>query len=369
MHVLGLDVGNGKVKCCRINYSGDLETSQIEWQSLALKVSADRAADFRLSLPLQITEFCFQQGIKPSDFQRVVVCCSHSLSYDPFSDSIFALAEILQRYFKAVPVELVRADGQRVLCAEIAKISPSESYAFAFTNFYGSARLGQKLIRNGISLDLGTTTLDVIPILDGQIDPEGLRQPQAYLRYRYAHQRIHWLGLCATPLDMLSRRVPVGEAWHQIVPRHYFTDVLLALHPAAQQDLLLRHAYARRFPDRDKAERYLAEFAGLDRALMSSAELQGLQAFLWERYLELLAEAIQAVIDSCFPERPEDFAVASFALGHEMVLQPALQKLGLDPTCIVSLELQRERHLWSASSAFSMALLALEAELGEELPL
>ena len=369
MKVLGMDVGNGKVKFCHIDYAENLVKSDIHWQSCALDVTQNRDRDFRVSLPLQIAEYCFQQGLNPNEFAQIVVCCSHSLSYDPFSDSIYTLAEILAQNFKQSEVYLIRADGQLTPVQDMAEISSTESYGYCFTNFFGSARLGQKLIQNGISLDLGTTTLDVIPIIQGDIDPGGLAEPENYLRFRYANQRIHWVGLCAMPLDMLAQEVPIGNERHQVVPRHYFTDILLALAPDAQQDVLLKHAYARRFPDKHKARRYLAEFVGLDAQTLTQDELQEVHHFLFERYINRVAEAIQAVIEQTFPVLPPDFTVAAFALGSEMILQPALRKIGLARAQIKTLQLHADKALWSASSAFSMALLALEKELQTNIPI
>lgn len=371
MKVLGIDVGNAKVKLCWVNYQGNWEESPLHWDSLPIAHTANRRQDFQLSLPMKILDFFEQHTLVLSEVEQVVVCCSHSLSYQPFSASVLHLAEVLERLF-GDKVWLVRADGQLTQARACAQLASEELYAYTFSNFYGSALLGSRLIDNGLALDLGTTTLDVIPIVKGQIDPAGLSDPANYLRFRYQHKRINWLGLTAVPLAMLADQVPLGEHTYQIVPRHYRTDLLLALHPELQQGdqtgLLSQHAYGQDFPTAEKARQELAQFVGLDDYLLSSDEIAAIRDYLWEQLLTRQAAAIREVAESCFGSI-SGLPLATFALGESLVLRPALLRAGADPAQIRRLELKREQHLWSASSAFAMALLALEAQLGQQIAL
>lgn len=368
--VLGLDIGNAKVKLCWIADPQDLKQATIRWDSLPLPNTQNRAQDFKQALPLQILRFLDQHDLGLHEIDATVVCCSHSLSFAAFSDSIYHLASVLGAFFKDRPVFLLRADGLLTPLQAIASLSPAETIGYTFTNFYGSAFLGSRLIRNGLSLDLGTTTLDVIPILEGQIDPQGLsrslnpeKQVQDYLRYRYQAGRIHWLGLTATALTALAHRVPLGQSVFEIVPRHYKTDLLLALmhqrFSEKERHLLERHAYGRHFPDPLKAQQQLAQFIGLDATLISANELQELLTFLWEAWINRLSQAIQSVAQQAF-QTTETIEIASFALGEQVLLMPALQRAGFKPAQVKTLNLQRDQALWSASSVFAMAVLAAE---------
>lgn len=366
LRVLGVDVGNGKVKACLLGWRDSLAHSELAWDSLPLPVTGDRHKDFERALPLQLLHFLDAQGLAVDQLDGVVVCCSHSLSYQPFSASITHLGQILQDFFVGQRVWLVRADGVLTPVSALAALSSRESYAYTFTNFYGSALLGARLLHNGLSLDLGTTTLDVIPIQAGQIDPVGLAEPADYLRFRYAHSRIHWLGLTTVPLAMLADRVPLDGRFYQVVPRHYKADLLLALHPEVAPDLMARHAYGRHFPTPERARQQLAQFVGLDDVLLGADDIHTIWAFLFERLLQALEQGIGAVV----AEQPQPVAElewAIFALGEELVLRPVLQRLGVDAAQIRRLELGRHQAVWSASSVFAMALLAAEQLLGRRI--
>lgn len=374
---LGLDIGNAKVKLCWIADPQDLAAATLRWDSLPLPMSANRAQDFKQALPLQILRFLDQHDLGLQEMEATVVCCSHSLSFAQFADSIYHLASVLQGLFRDRPVFLLRADGQLTPLTAIAELSPAETIGYTFTNFYGSAFLGSRLIRNGLSLDLGTTTLDVIPIIEGQIDPQGLvanssgqNKAQDYLRFRYQQGRIHWLGLTATSLSALAQRVPVGPAIFEIVPRQYKTDLLLALRQTlfseSERQLLEQHAYGRQFPDPLRARQQLAQFIGLDASLVSEAELQEIAAYLWEVWIDRLSQAIQQVARQNF-KSIDTIEIASFALGEQLLLVPALQRAGFETDQIKTLHLRRDQALWSASSVFAMAVLA--AEHGLQAPL
>ncbi len=365
-HVLGLDVGNAKVKVLYLQVSQG-QALRVHWDSLPLPMSAHRPNDFKLYLPLQILQFLKRHGIETHTLDQVVTCCSHSFGYDPYSESVKHLADILQGIFKVVPVSLVRCDGELTPVEEISALSESALYGYVFTNFYGSAWLGKSLIQKGLSLDMGTTTLDVIPIVNGAVDPEGLKNPENYLRFRYHQQRIHWLGMTITPLEAIAREVTCGGESYQIVPRGYSTESLFATGHASQRELLTQHAYGKKFPLPEKARRDLCESIGLDNTLLTDDEVEEVRQSYYNALVKRVTEAIQQVAHRVFPETPvSELELAVFALGAEAVLRPALEKAGFNTTRIQTLQYGHDQQLWSASSVFSMALQALNT-IGEPL--
>ena len=80
-----------------------------------------------------------------------------------------------------------------------------------------------------------------------------------------------------------------------------------------------------------------------------------------------VAAELQATASKVFAKPLAELEIASFALGEALLLKPALTRAGFDPGRIRTLQLGREQALWSASSAFAMALLALEDRLGERI--
>lgn len=366
--VLGLDVGNAKVKALVLAVDNG-SVQQCVWDSLPLPVSQDRAIDFAIYLPLQLLQFLQAQGLTKQDLDQVVVCCSHSFAFDPYSDSILHLAQVLSDFFETVPVALVRADGELTPLAELPVNDTDSLYGYVFSNFYGSAWLASQKMHNGLSLDMGTTTLDVIPIHRGRIDPTGLAKPNDYLRFRYHQDRIHWLGMTVTPLEKLAQRISCAGQSYQVVPRGYRTENLFVSSENANTStsLLQQHAYGKRLPAQAQAQRYLAESIGLDRHLLSADDIEAIRQGFLEALITQVSHAIERVLEREFAASARsDLKIATFALGAEAVLKPALQQLGISPTQWVQLDYGQDSALWSATSVFAMALLALERQ-GEQL--
>lgn len=369
--VLGLDVGNAKVKALFLAVnSGNVQ--QCHWDSLPLPVSQDRATDFAVYLPLQLLQFLQAQGLEKEQLDQVVVCCSHSFAFDPYSASILHLAQVLSGFFETVPVALVRADGELTPLSELPVNTAESLYGYVFSNFYGSAWLASQKIDNGLSLDMGTTTLDIIPIHNGCIDPQGLANPNDYLRFRYHQDRIHWLGMTVTPLEKLAQRISCAGQSYQVVPRGYRTENLFVSSvntspPKTSTALLQQHAYGKRMPELARAQRYLAESIGLDRHLLSADDIEEIRQGFLEALITQVSQAIARVLEQEFANTSQStLKIATFALGAEAVLKPALQQLGISPTQWVQLDYGQDSALWSATSVFAMALLALERQ-GEHL--
>lgn len=369
--VLGLDLGNAKLKALYLEVCN--ETAQrCVWDSMPIPVTQDRSMDFQLYLPLQLLQFLSDHGIEKSEIQQVVVCCSHSFGFDPYSQSIRHLQQILSQFFGTIPVALVSANGELTPLETLSALSDKALYAYVFTNFYGSAWLGSQCIEQGLSLDMGTTTLDIIPIHKGEVDPTGLRGAGAaaeYLRFRYHQDRIHWLGMTVTPLEKLCQRVSFAGESYQVVPRNYRTDNLFALlnsdltaEGISSQQLLKRHAYGQTFPSSDAAHRALAESIGLDRYLLNKDEAEAVQRVFLDALVQHTAAAIERVLHAEFgkSEHWTTLKIATFALGAEAVVLPALTQLGFQKEQCVTLDYGKSEGLWSASSVFAMALLALE---------
>src|SRR5690606_5162922 len=114
----------------------------------------------------------------------------------------------------------------------------------------------------------------------------------------------------------------------------------------------------------EQALQQLPQLIGLDDVLLSEAEILALRDVLFDALIDKVAAEIEAVAKKCFDQPLASLDVAAFALGEALVLQPALERAGFDLGRVKHLELGREAALWSASSVFAMALLALEQGLG-----
>jgi uncharacterized hydantoinase/oxoprolinase family protein len=363
MRILGLDVGNSKVKLCYVESDGVLADRSVWWHTLALPFSNDRRSDFEVGLPSRIRIIGHLRGLDLGALDAVVACSSHAYSYPLLHESVSHLGAILTATFGTTPVYVVAVDGTLTPAPAIQELGPEALTAHVLTNFYGSALLGSRLIRDGISIDIGTTSTEVVPIVDGRIDPAGLATPSEYVRFRYQHHRLGWYGLTNTPLPMIAPEVVTPTGTYQVVTRGHRSDLLFVLHEDVDQRLLREHAFVSP-PDREQALAELSELVGLDRRLLEEPEILAVRDFLYERLVERVAGLLRAVVRETFHRPPAELDVAELALGGRVLARPALIRAGFDPRRIRMLSFGQSQGLWSASSAFGMALLGLEHTLG-----
>jgi uncharacterized hydantoinase/oxoprolinase family protein len=364
MRVLGLDVGNAKIKLCYLESGGVLTEDAVRWRSFLLPFSTDRRHDFEVGVPDRVELTARVFDFDPHALDAVVACSSHAYSFPFLHESVVHLASILTDCFDPTPVWVVAVDGTLTPANEIEGLDLEELSAHVLTNYYGSAWLGSRLIRNGIAVDIGTTSTDVIPIVEGRVDPVGLARPSEYVRFRYQNHRLAWYGVTWTPLVMVAPEIVTASATYQVVARGHRSDLVFALDDDLDPDLLSDHAYYPP-PNREQALAGLCELVGLDRRLLPESEILAIREFLHERLVERVAGLMTTVVRESFRQPSRELDVAVFALGERVLARPALLHAGFDPARIRSLSFGRTQGLWSASSAFAMALLGLEHTLGQ----
>ncbi|MEX1309104.1 MAG: hydantoinase/oxoprolinase family protein, partial [Candidatus Sulfomarinibacteraceae bacterium] len=294
MRVLGLDVGNSKIKLCYLESDGVLDEESVRWRSVLLPLGTGGRYDFEVGVPREVRLSGKLFGFDPDALNAVVCCSSHAYSYPLLHESVSNLGSILTHTFGAIPSYMVAVDGTLTPARKIQGLDPEALSAHVLTNYYGSALLGSRIVDKGIGIDIGTTSTDVIPIVEGRVDPVGLAKPSEYLRFRYQHNRLGWYGVTWTPLTMIASEVMTPHGTYQVVARDHRSDIIFALDDKMNLELLHQHAYYQP-PDRQRALSDLCALVGLDRRLLKEPEILAVREFLFERLVDKVAGLVLAV--------------------------------------------------------------------------
>lgn len=369
--VLGIDLGNAKVKFVVLE-RGKAGPEAI-WGGGGIpyspKLLPDRRGDFDAGFPAALARFLIGHALLPEDFDRVVVSTSHFFSYPSFEDAHGHTVELLERLFPETDVRLLGSEGRLYTLAEARALSGPQVVRFAATKFWGSAYLASKLITHGLSIDTGTTSTDLIPILGGRPDPEAAQDPDRYNLDRLKTQRFVWYGMTATPLDYLSHEAEAaGEIW-PLYPRVAKTEVLTAILGLAPRDLTEAHAYGGEFPSVEAARFQLAQACGLDLRLIPEETLTEIARDLYRRLVDRIAASVRKVAGVSGLGPLEHAEAAVMGLGRESVARDALLQAGFRVDRLVDVEAVLGHELSSVSTAYGAALKGLEDLLGETLAL
>lgn len=349
---LGIDWGNGKIKFCLLR----LNPTQIHWKSLPFERS--KPESFEEGVPANLDRFLDGFGLKREHIKRAVVTSSHFGSYPTFEAAHQHTVAVLRR--ELPQASLMSIDGTDYSLDKAAKITGKDCARFAGTKFWGTAYLASKLVPDGLSLDTGTTSTDIIPLVGGEVDPEGKEDPTSFHLRRMASGRLCWIGMTATPLDYISPTIETPFGQYTLFPRLGYSEAIAALFEWVPPELAKLHAYGGLYPTKEQAAFYLAQAVGGDRLLLNPEEIEAIARALHGKMIERISASIVRV--GVTGKR----AVVS-GIGR-MLAREALERAGFSDIVDLDERLGHD-HLASASSAYGLALFAAEKEGGKALSL
>jgi probable H4MPT-linked C1 transfer pathway protein len=164
--------------------------------------------------------------------------------------------------------------------------------AVASANWHATAALVGRHVAAALVVDIGSTTADLIPVLDGVPAAIGYSDGE-----RLETGELVYTGVVRTPVPALARRVPFGGRWLALMAEPFATAadlhrLLGSLSPEADQ----QEAADGAGKSRPETEARLARLVGRDRADGQESDWERLAAFLAEMQLRQLHDAAAQVL-------------------------------------------------------------------------
>jgi (4-(4-[2-(gamma-L-glutamylamino)ethyl]phenoxymethyl)furan-2-yl)methanamine synthase len=175
-----------------------------------------------------------------------------------------------------------------------ARLKPLE---FAATNWLASSQYVAKQYANCLLIDVGSTTTDILPILDGQVRVNA-RTDMA----RLASGELIFTGALRTNLAAIVQSVPVAGQYCRVASEYFAVsgDVHLILGYLRPQDYSCATPDGRP-PSIESARGRLARLVCADTEMLSAAEIEEMARYIYERQVCQIREGIEQVI-SRLPE-------------------------------------------------------------------
>ncbi|MDF1585562.1 hydantoinase/oxoprolinase family protein [Marinimicrococcus flavescens] len=268
----GLDIGGAHLKVAQLRADGRvaaaLQVPCALWQGLD---RLEAALDVALA------------GLAP--VRRAAVTMTGEL-VDLFPERASGVRALVAAIGHRLPgVERCFWAGERGFLDARAAIADVEAVASA--NYLATASLAARRLGEGLMVDVGSTTSDLVLLAKGRPRACGTGD-----RGRLASGELVYQGLVRTPLMAVAQQVPLAGSWHGVMNEHFATtaDVyrLLGLldeaddgHPAADGGA----------KDPEGSARRLARMVGADLDELPMQAWRGLASFLADRQLRLLEDA------------------------------------------------------------------------------
>ena len=219
--------------------------------------------------------------------------------------------------FPAADIRVFTTDG-RFLRIDAARDEP---LAVAAANWAATARLVAQRHPTSLLIDVGTTTTDIIPIVDGAVAALGTTDPD-----RLASGELVYTGALRTPIEAVVREVPYRGTRAAVSAEGFalIGDVHVWRGQLASSD------YSVPAPDgrpasRDCAGERIARVICADREMIDEAEISQIADFIAVEQRDAVARAIVSV----YARHPEIRTVVVAGLG-EFIGRDAARRLGFD---------------------------------------
>jgi (4-(4-[2-(gamma-L-glutamylamino)ethyl]phenoxymethyl)furan-2-yl)methanamine synthase len=275
--VLGWDIGGVNTKVARIDQN---QASAPEVVSIAYQLQYDLSA-----LPSVLRSAADQLGATPHDQHGITMTAELSQAFRTKREGVGFVLDALESVFPSDSLHVYTVRGEFVR-PETAR---SRSLEVAASNWSAMARWVARTTSTCILIDVGSTTTDLIPIVDGEVRAEGNTDPDRLLT-----GELVYTGAVRTPVEAVTTRVPLrnGSAGVSAEGFAVMGDVHVWLGRLSPQD------YTSPTPDgrpitREYAGERLARVVCGDREMLDEQAITGIAVALARAQRDLIVGALR----------------------------------------------------------------------------
>jgi probable H4MPT-linked C1 transfer pathway protein len=334
MSVVGWDIGGVNMKVARIR-EGAVEHA----------ISEPFAIQYRRNdLPHLIARLAAEMQSTDETLHAVTMTGELSQLFRTKREGVTSILDAVAEVLPATRTRIYSVDG-RFLTSEEAR---SEPLKVAASNWSATARMVARSHPDAILIDVGTTTTDIIPVVEGALAADGASDVE-----RLRASELLYLGALRTPIEAITHEVPIRGGWAGVSAEGFAIagDVFLWLGDLDPRD------YTVESPDRRPATRH---FAGERIARMVCADREQLTDDDITIIADHVAEAALTRIATCLAKvqdrHPRIPIAVTTGLGEFLAVRAA-QRLGLRVT---PLSLRLGVHAARLAPAAAVALLLEE---------
>lgn len=339
MNIIGFDIGGANVKAADLNG----QTCAVPF---AVWQKPDELAD---CLAQMISQF------QPTDGVAITMTAELADCFQTKAEGVDRILSSVEAAVEKRPVR-VWTTGSEFVEPEVARDIPM---LVAAANWHAQATWLGRMVPKGktILIDIGTTTTDIIPLINGLPIPHGLTD-----RERLQSGELAYTGVRRTPLCAIAHTVPVGEDYCPVAAELFATtlDIYLTLEDIPESGDDCETANNRPATIADAHDR-LARMVCCDREEFSAANARGISRFFADVQQQRISGCVRKVLNRLASEGPGNIdQVLVSGSGEFLARRIALANPKLSDTTITSLADVFNSRTAEAACAVAVATLAGE---------
>jgi (4-(4-[2-(gamma-L-glutamylamino)ethyl]phenoxymethyl)furan-2-yl)methanamine synthase len=195
---LGWDIGGVNTKVSRVASGRVLETRVRPFE---VQVEVERDPHALVAL---LRDLAAESGATGREPHAVTMTAELSQMFRTKGDGVAFVLDAVSAAFPDSDTYVYTTDERFVASNEARRIPLSVAAA----NWVATAAIVARTVETAVLVDIGTTTTDVIPVVDGRVVALGRTDPG-----RLATGELLYLGAVRTPVEAMVTAVPVGHEW------------------------------------------------------------------------------------------------------------------------------------------------------------
>jgi (4-(4-[2-(gamma-L-glutamylamino)ethyl]phenoxymethyl)furan-2-yl)methanamine synthase len=281
--IAGWDIGAANVKAAWLGMErGRVVQVQVASQPFEIWREKDRLQEVLRSV------LAATLPVVPPQFMAVTMTAELSDIFATKREGVLYVLECLSACFPSAEIHVLNITGEFILLSS-AKDNPLK---FAATNWLASAQWISRKFPNCLIIDVGSTTTDIIPIMDGKMSAVGRSD-----RERLSSGELVYTGILRTNLAAIVHDVTIAGQRCRVASEYFSVsgDVHLIL------GHLLPSEYTCTTPDGqppsiESARRRLARLVCADSEMLSNSEIDKMARSIYDRQIDQVCDGIAQVI-------------------------------------------------------------------------
>lgn len=280
--VLGWDIGGVNTKVVRLEGAPDDPVMH----SVCLPFELEHHT---AGLIATLTKAAEMVGGTLTDLHAVTMTAELSQAFRTKREGVGFVLDTLQAAFPGGKLQVYTVDGRFVEPRE-ARTLP---LAVGAANWAATAALVARSVPTCILLDVGTTSADLIPIVNGQVVVQGRTDPE-----RLLSGELVYTGALRTPVEAVTRRVPLwgGSAGVSADGFALIGDAHLWLGRLSPEDYTCGTPDGRP-PTREFAGERLARTVCADRDMLDDSALDVIAGAFADAQVHAVGEALGGILE------------------------------------------------------------------------
>ncbi len=344
IRVLGLDVGGANVKMSFVSFNG--------WQDFDVFYSGLWYFPFWIKKPLfrDFLENIRREIELKEEWKGLGVTMTAELSdcFQTKREGVLWIARRVCEVFGEERVFFLTVDGKMVSLKELLK----DPLKGAATNWIGTAFLIGSRFPDCIMVDVGSTTTDLVSIVEGKPFSKGRTDPE-----RLARGELIYTGVLRTNVTSIVQKVPTpwGECRASSELFAITGDIHLVLGNIEVRDYNVDTPNGKK-PSFDSALTRIARVVCADKEMLSRNQIVNIARFIYEKQLQQIIEGLKQVIEENKDVLGNSPKIVFTGSGGEFLGKEAAKRLGLKELYDFSNFIKKDTNVVSTSVAVACML-------------